>query len=410
MTDLAEIKGMVEKINPLLVGLRSEVDELKGSVPKDPLTEEKWNAMLNGKDGKKGLLDQMQELQDAQAALKAKMERPGTGEGKGGQEAEERKKLQAFFQTGEHGKKSGRGETIEIKAMSTQVDPMGGFLVLPSLSATVVDRIFETSPVRQLANVEMSDSTTHILLIDDDEAAARWVGEGASGGETDTPDVGRKTIALHKIEADPRMTVEQTESAYINAEAWLSAKVADKFARTENTAFVNGTGVNQPRGFMTYDAWAVAGTYERNKIEQINCGASSALTADGLITLQNGLKEAYQMNATWGMKRATFGAALKLKGADQYHFSPVLLRDGQASIQLLGKPIVFMDDMPAVGSNALPVVYADFSRAYTIVDGPGLTVLRDPYTAKGFITYYTTKRVAGDVSSFDAIKIGKTPS
>ena len=107
------------------------------------------------------------------------------------------------------------------------------------------------------------------------------------------------------------------------------------------------------------------------------------------------------------MKRTTFGAALQLKGSDNYFFSPVLLANGQATIQLLGKPVVFMDDMPAVAASALSVVYADFSMAYTIVDRVGLQVLRDPFTNKGFITYYTTQRVGGDVTSFDAIKIGK---
>ena len=165
--------------------------------------------------------------------------------------------------------------------------------------------------------------------------------------------------------------------------------------------------MNKPRGFLTYDAWAAAGVYERDKIEQINMGAAAALAADGLIEVQNSLKEAYQGNATWGMKRATFGKALQLKGNDSYFFSPVLLRDGQSSIQLLGKPVVFMDDMPAVAANALSVAYGDFRTGYTILDRVGLQVLRDPYTNKGFITYYTTQRVGGDVTNFDAIKIGK---
>jgi HK97 family phage major capsid protein len=203
------------------------------------------------------------------------------------------------------------------------------------------------------------------------------------------------------------MTTEMIEDAYLNVEAWLAGKVADKFARTQNTAFVNGTGTGQPRGFLTYAAWAAAGVYERDKIEQINMGSAAALNADGLIEVQNALKEGYQAAAVWGMKRTTFGAALQLKGSDNYFFSPVLLRDGQASIQLLGKPVVFMDDMPAVAANALSIVYADFRVAYTILDRVGLQVLRDPFTNKGFITYYTTQRVGGDVTNFDGIKIGK---
>ena len=102
-----------------------------------------------------------------------------------------------------------------------------------------------------------------------------------------------------------------------------------------------------------------------------------------------------------------FGAALQLKGSDTYFFSPVLLRDGQATLQMLGKSVNFMDDMPAVGANALSIVYADFSSAYTVVDRVGLQVLRDPFTNKGFITYYTTQRVGGDVTNYDSIIIGK---
>ena len=404
MSDFAEIKGLVEKINPTLTELRSEIDALKADAPKDVVTEEKHQKMADEITAK------MAEMQTKQAKLEAAMQRPG-GEGKGTDaevEAKHRDALREYMAYGTlpAGFKAG-SEGVEIKAMSTDVNPDGGYLVRPELSQTIITRIFETSPLRGVANVERTGSKSIDILIDDDEAGARWVGEGASGGQTDTPQLAQKVIAAHKIEADPRMTTEMIEDAYLDVEAWLSGKVADKFARTQNTSFVNGTGVGQPRGFLTYPAQAVSGTYERGAINQINMGTADALNADGLIDVQNALKEAYQPGAVWGMKRTTFGAALQLKGSDNYFFSPVLLRDGQASMQLLGKPVVFMDDMPAVAAAALAVVYADFSQAYTIVDRVGLQVLRDPYSNKGFVTYYTTQRVGGDVTSFDAIAIGK---
>ena len=404
MTDLAEIKGLVEKINPTLVELRSEVDALKANAPKDVVTEEKHQRMADDITAK------MAEMQSKQAKLEAALKRPGAEEAKGFDADMDAKHAAALREYMAYGKTDGLKETregIEIKAMSTDVNPDGGYLVRPELSNTIVTRIFETSPLRQVANIERTGAKSIDILIDDDEAGARWVGEGASSGQTDTPQLGQKVIAAHKIEADPRMTTEMIEDAYLDVEAWLSGKVADKFARTQNTAFVNGTGVGQPRGFLTYAAWAAAGTYERDKIEQINMGTADALNADGLIEVQNALKEAYQPGAVWGMKRTTFGAALQLKGSDNYFFSPVLLRDGQASMQLLGKPVIFMDDMPAVAAAALSVVYADFSVGYTILDRVGLQVLRDPFTNKGFVTYYTTQRVGGDVTNFDAVKIGK---
>ena len=408
MSDFAEIKGLVEKINPTLVELRKEIDEMKSNAPKDVVTEEKHQRMAEEVTAK------FADLQAKQAKLEAAVRRPQNGnEGKSGKlddeaETKHRDALREYMAYGTlpTGFKAG-SEGIEIKAMSTDVNPDGGYLVRPELSQTVVSRIFETSPLRQVANVERTGSKSIDVLIDDNEASARWVGEGASGGETDTPQLGQKVIAAHKIEADPRLTTEMIEDAYLNVEAWLAGKVSDKFARTQNTAFVNGTGVNQPRGFLTYPAQAVSGTYERGKINQINMGSAAALNADGLIEVQNALKEGYQAGAVWGMKRTTFGAALQLKGADNYFFSPVLLANGQASIQLLGKRVIFMDDMPAVAANALSIVYADFSVAYTIVDRVGLQVLRDPYSNKGFVTYYTTQRVGGDVTNFDGIAIGK---
>tara|TARA_Y100000385_G_scaffold289334_1_gene358479 strand:+ start:7926 stop:9149 length:1224 start_codon:yes stop_codon:yes gene_type:complete len=404
MTDFAEIKGLVEKINPTLVELRSEIDEIKSSAPQDVITEEKHNRMADDISAK------LSEMQAKQAKLEAAMQRP-SADGKSSDaemEAKHRDALREYMAYGTlpEGFKAG-SEGVEIKGMATTPDADGGFLVRPELSDTVITRIFETSPLRGVANIERTGTKSIDVLIDDNEAGADWAAEGASGGETTTPQIGQKVITAHKIEADPRMTTEMIEDAYLDVEAWLSGKVADKFARTQNTAFVLGDGSNKPKGFLTYAAQASSGTYERDRINQVDMGTADALNADGLIDVQNSLKEAYQAGATWGMKRTTFGAALKLKGSDNYFFSPILLANGQASLQLLGKPVIFMDDMPAVAANALSVVYADFSQAYTILDRVGLQVLRDPYTNKGFVTYYTTQRVGGDVTSFDAITIGK---
>lgn len=405
MTDLTEIKGLVEKINPTLVELRSEVDALKASAPKDVITEEKHNRMVEE------ITKNVEALNTKQAKLEAAMNRPNGGESKGMDADLEQKHRDAFKQymsngTLPEGFKAG-SEGIEIKGMSTDVNPDGGYLVRPELSTMVIDRVFETSPVRQVANVERTGAKSIDILIDDQEATARWVGEGASSGQTDTPQLAQKVITAHKIESDPRMTTEMIEDSYLDVEAWLSRKVADKFSRTQNTAFVSGDGVGKPRGFLTYAAQSTGGTYERNALHQVNMGSAAAMNADGLIEVQNALKEDYQAGAIWGMKRTTFGAALKLKGNDNYFFSPVLLRDGQATIQLLGKSVVFMDDMPAVAAGALSIVYADFASFYTVVDRVGLQVLRDPFTNKGFVTYYTTQRVGGDVTSFDAAVIGK---
>ena len=405
MSDFAEIKGLVEKINPTLTELRSEVDALKASAPKDVVTEEKHQRMADDVAAK------MEALQAKQAKLEAALNRPGAGEATGMDAELEQKHRDAFKQyiTGgsldDEFKETRYG--VEIKAMSTDVNPDGGYIVRPELSQNIITRVFETSPLRQVASVESIGSKSIDILIDDDEASAAWESEASTASATTTPQLALKSISAHILLNKLTLTSSMIEDGYLDVEAWLSRKVADKFSRMENTAFVSGNGVGKPRGFLTYDAAATAGTYERNAITQINMGSAAALNADGLIEVQNALKEEYQAGAVFGMKRTTFGAALQLKGNDNYFFSPVMLRDGQASIQLLGKPVVFMDDMPAVAANALSVVYADFSRAYTIVDRVGLQFLRDPYTAKPNVEVQARKRTGGDVTSFDAIVIGK---
>ena len=188
---------------------------------------------------------------------------------------------------------------------------------------------------------------------------------------------------------------------------WIDMQGWEALTFTVSTGTVTDAGTASGFAFEVQESDTTAAADATAVADADLIGTEAALTSDGLIGVQNALKEAYQPGAVWGMKRTTFGAALQLKGSDNYFFSPVLLRDGQASMQLLGKPVIFMDDMPAVASSALAIVYADFSQAYTIVDRVGLQVLRDPYSNKGFVTYYTTQRVGGDVTSFDAIAIGK---
>lgn len=401
---LTELKGLVDQINPTMLELRKEVDSLSAK-QKDVVTEEKHNRMA---DSVTKLAEQLQAASQKQAALEAAFKR-GDVASQDQVKADEAKAAMAqFLRDGLDTKGVDRGKfSMEIKAMSTDVNPDGGYIVRPEFVGKVVGRVFETSPMRAVADVINSSAKSIEMLVDDDEADAASVGEGASGGESDTPELGLRTITAHKYEATPKVTPELIADAAFDVEAWLAGKVSRKISRKENTDFILGNGAGKARGILTFSAWASAGVYEAGKIEQVNMGGASALTADGLIGLQNALIEDYQAGASWMMNRTTFGAALKLKGNDNYFFSPTLLRDGQAQMQLLGKNVAFAADMPVVAANALSIAYGDFRVGYTILDREGIIILRDPYSAHGFVSFYTTKRTGGDVTSWDAIKIGK---
>ena len=296
----------------------------------------------------------------------------------------------------------------EIKTLIAGVNPQGGYFIRPERSATMIKRIFETSPVRNIANIETTSSDSMEFLIDDNEATSGgWVGETSTRGDTGTPNIGMVTIPAHEQFAQPKATQKMLDDAGFDIESWLSRKVTSKLSRTENTAFVNGDGSQKPRGFLTLDAWAVANTYERNAIEQISSGAAADFTADGVKALQNSLIEEYQAGAVFGIKRASWQNIITLKdGAGAYLLDPRSMKIGD-DLTLLGKRVIFMDDMPAIAADALALVYGDFSMGYTIVDRIGFRVIRDELTAKPFIKFYTTKRTGGDVTNYESIKIQK---
>ena len=284
----------------------------------------------------------------------------------------------------------------------------GGYFIRPEVANFMVGRIFETSPMRQLANVITISTESVQIPIDDNEAEAEWVGEIDTRSETDTPKIGLLEIHAHELSAKPLVSQRMLDDPGFDVESWLSGKVADIFARTENTAFVIGNGSKQPRGFTTYDAWTTPGTYERGKLEQRESGSAGDFDSDNLIDLQTDLLEVYQPDATWVMQRKTFTKVMQLKDLvdGNYLLNPSMLAQG-APLILLGKPVRFFDDIPAVDTDALAIAYGNFKVGYTIVDRIGIRVLRDPYTSKPFVKFYTTKRVGGDVTNYQAIKLLK---
>lgn len=289
----------------------------------------------------------------------------------------------------------------EVKDMSVGSGPDGGYTVFPDLNGRMVRRIFESSPIRALANVTTISTDAIEGTTDLDDAGIEWPAETTAPTDAKTPKVGKWRVAIHEMATRPKITQKLLEDSAWDVESWLTTKVADRFARGEATAFVNGDGAGKPKGFMTYPAGTQWG-----QIEQVNSGDATKLTSDGLMTLYYSLKEQHRARATWGMARLTVAAVRLLKDSTgQFLWQPGL-QMGQPSM-LLGNPVREFADMPAVAANALAVVLADFAEGYQIADRLGMTVLRDPYSTKPMVEVYCRRRVGGDVVNFEAFKIGR---
>lgn len=292
----------------------------------------------------------------------------------------------------------------EVKFMSADSSVNGGFLVPDETSSEVIKQIFETSDVRPFASAQTISTNKLEMMNDLDEAGAGWVGEVEERDEdTATPKIGMLEFAVHEMEAEPHATQLLLDDAAINVEAWLGSKLVDKFVRLENSAFVKGNGVKKPKGVLSYDAGT---SLSAQQIEQVVSGHASQLTADGLINLVYQLKSAYAKNGQFFMNRLTEREARKLKDSqNRYLWAPGL--DGNSQGTLLGYGINHWQDMDAVAANKLAIVFGDMKQCYQIVDRIGIRVTRDALTKKGFVKFYTTKRVGGGVKNFEAVKIQK---
>lgn len=302
----------------------------------------------------------------------------------------------------------------EVKAMSIGGDPDGGYLVTPDMSGRIVTRLFDTSPIRQYANVVTISSDRLEGIRDTDQAGAGWVAEAGTRDDSDTPQVGKWDIVAHELYAQPKVTQRLLDDASVNIEQWLADKVADRFARLEATAFVSGSGVGQPQGFCSY---TTAATPDASRawgvFEHVPSGASGAFDtsskngAEKLFDLLAAFKPGYlQTGAAWFMPRAVLSKIRQFKDSQyQFIWQPGL----QAGVPglLLGYPVALCEDMPALAAGSLSLAMGNMREAYTIVDRLGVRMLRDPYTAKPYVRFYTTKRVGGAAVQFEALKFMK---
>jgi len=298
----------------------------------------------------------------------------------------------------------------EMKTLSVGSDPDGGYFVTPDIGGQIVKRVYETSPMRQHASVQVISTDALEGIEDLNEAGAGYAGEQAQGSDTTTPQVGKWRIPVYWIDTEPKATQQLLDDAAVNMEAWLADKVGDKLGRFENAEFIAGS-IGNIRGLVDYTTAADTGTgVTWGSIGRVDSGLNADFLADAnkpvdrLFDLIGTLKNEYMANAKWFTRRSVVVKMRKFKDTtNQYLWQPSLVA-GQPEV-FMGHAVVRMDDMPTLATNSLSLAFGDMARAYQIVDRQGIRVLRDQYTSKPFVKFYTTKRVGGGVINFEAIKL-----
>lgn len=394
MTDITKV---ADEIKSAFEALKSENDarlseiEKKGSA--DVVTTEKVERINQ----------EITSLNAKMAEMEKRAGRPAAEDASNSDGEIHRKAFESFARKG---REDGLSD-LEAKAMTiaTNSGNDGGHLVPAVVAEGIYDRLLNLSPMRSIAEVVSTSSSNYSFIINKRGTGSGWVDEDDARTATATPSLLKITMPMGELYANAPATQQLLDDSAEDVEAFLMDNIAADFAQKEGAAFVTGTGTKQPKGFLNY---STALTGSDTEIQHIISGAEAALPTnfDKYIDMLYALKAGHRANATWVANSATFASLRKVVDDNgRYLWEPAVVA-GQPS-SFLGRPVVELEDMPAVAADALPLAVGDFKAGYKIADRIGIRVLRDPYSNKPNVLFYATVRVGGCIKDIEAIKVMK---
>ena len=344
------------------------------------------------------LEDQLARLDKRIDALSLKAAAPETGPAIASTSAQDT----AWSRYMRRGDESGLAQ-LDTKAYRAGTENQGGYVAPPELDRMIEARLQTSSPMRQIATVRQSSAGVYrkpVTL----GVAAQWAAETTSRTESVTAGLSLLEFPAGELYSMPAATQTLLDDAYVDVDEWLADEVDAAFSTQESLAFVSGNGSSRPKGFLAYSIVAES-AMSWGKIGSVSGDFSVANPGDQLIDLIHTPQSQFRTNGRFVMNRRTVASVRKLKDADgRYLWVP---GSGGEAATILGYPVTELEDMPDIANGKAAIAFGDFRRGYLIVDRQGVQVLRDPYTAKPYVMFYTTKRVGGGVQNFDAIKVMK---
>jgi len=373
--------------------------EIEGKGTADCLTDEKLERLNR----------EMDRLQAVANGLHAAAQRPNLSRKQDQDTARLEQKKQFFDGFIRKGQEHSLQHNLDLKALSTTTDTDGGFAVPIELDQQIENRLRNLSPIRAEANVIAIGTSKYKKLVNVGGITSGWISETGSRVETDTPNLLEIEPPLGEIYANPAATQTMLDDASFDVERWLSDELAEEFSVQENEAFVNGNGTNKPQGFLQYTTSSADDSSRTfGELQALKTGVSGDWAgtdpADILVDMIHAMKSGYRSEAKFYMNTSLLAEIRKFKDVDgNYLWRPGL--ESGAPATLLGYPVIEVAEMPAKGAGSLSVCFANLKRGYTITDRTGTRILRDPYSHKPYVHFYTTKRVGGAVTNDQAIKL-----
>jgi HK97 family phage major capsid protein len=301
------------------------------------------------------------------------------------------------------------GRDVELKSFAGNVPADGGFAIPKEIDDEIDKTLKSISPIRAVANVVRVGSAGYRKLVTTNGVASGWASEIAARPITSTPTFNEIVPSFGELYANPTATQAMLDDAQFDVEAWLADEIAMQFAKAEGAAFVNGDGIDKPKGFMNYTAVpANDATRPFGQLQYVPSGLAGGLPTTSpenkLLDLVHALRAPYRQGAVWVMNSETLATIRKMKTADGAFIWAPGLTSGQPDT-LLGYPVVESEDMQSIAANTMPIAFGNFRAGYLIAERSETNILRDPYSNKPYVNFYASKRIGGAVSNSEAIKL-----
>lgn len=397
-----EIRELIEQQGKAFEEFRKSNDERLAAIEKDEARSE-----LEEKTDR--INDELGRLSAAVDELAKKANRPGAP-GAEGDEALQAEHKSAWLKWVRKGDDAGLAD-IEHKAMNVGTPADGGYAVPIQQDRDIMRLLTDLSPMRQVCRVMTVGTEDYRKLVNLGGTASGWVGETDARPATAGPTLAQLKPSFGELYANPEVTQKALDDIFFNVEGELSQDISESFAVLEGKAFLSGTGTNQPVGLLTVKTSAEADSARAfGTVQHIATGVADNFPAkdpaDILIDLIYSMKAGYRTGAQFMVNSMTLATMRKWKDGDGNYIWQPAMQNGQPG-SIFGYGYVTNEDMPSAGAGAIPVVFGNFQQAYVIFDRMGIRSLRDPYTNKPFVGFYTTKRVGSMIANTQAVKFLK---
>jgi HK97 family phage major capsid protein len=379
-----------------------ELNELQTEMQKTWSAFKDRNDLIEAEVKKYGTATQeaqniLNKVGDRLDSIETKMNRPGVGPSASKDEeivAQEKYDLNRYLRKG-----------IFPESRKAAGDPFfstttaGGYTIVQQyIKELILTTLTEMNPIRQYARVLQTGTNsvripTRVALTSINLAADEITTERTST-ETATP-FSYKDITVYEYYAMVDISRDLLEDSEFDLEAEIRSDIAEQLAYQEGKDFITGTTpvgilLSPPGGNCT-------GTGTSANWPATNPG-------DKIWDVYFALKEPYASRGAWALARATLGSIRKFKTSDgAYLWSPGF---GSVPNSICGAPYFLCKDWNVAGASKYIMAFADWKKAYVIVDRIGMSIVRDDLTRATYNTvrYIARYRVGGSPLVAEAIQ------